>query len=94
MRETLPSGWRVYSPDAKRVVEWAKDQTKASVVSNHQPPRFIEHSEPIDSICFCDDGSHIVVAGADSVSAWKAETVEPAGPVIRTNVSMARALAG
>ncbi len=90
LRETLPSGWRVYSPDAKRVVEWAKDQTKASVVSNHQPPRFIEHSEPIDSISFCDDGSHIVVAGADSVSAWKAETVEPAGPVIQTNVSMAQ----
>jgi WD40 repeat protein/serine/threonine protein kinase len=90
-KETLPSSWRVYSPDAKRVVEWAKDQTKASVVSNHQPPRFIEHSEPIDSIFFCDDGSHIVVAGADSVSAWKAETVERAGPVIRTNkVSVAR----
>ncbi len=88
--ETLPSGWRVYSPDAKRVVEWAKDQTKASVVSHHQPPRFLEHSEPIDSIAFCDDGSHIVVAGADKVSAWKAETVEPAGPVIQTNVSTAR----
>ncbi len=88
--ETLPSGWRVYSPDAKRVVEWAKDQTKATVVSHGQPPQFLEHSEPIDSIAFSDDGSHIVVAGASKVTAWKADTAEPAGPVIQTNVSKAQ----
>ena len=95
LRETLPSGWRVYSPDAKRVVEWGKNQIKASVVSNHQPPRFIEHSEPIDSIFFC----RTMPVAAMAVYRWcrlgqevleGGMTLEPAGPVIRTNVSMAR----
>ena len=73
---------RTYSPDGRRWADLTGGENAALLAGRDLTPRRLEHPGPVESACFCDDGSAVVLAGAGAIRAWDPGAITPLGPIV------------